>query len=159
MSGSDERLSVPKLRRRPRQPFGAEELRVLRLVADTLIPAVDGHPAGSAIKDFESLVGQAAAILDPQFDRLVALLKELAPVAPEQMWDRLRGMNDARNDDFYLLSLVVAAAYLHSPEMTQALGYPVPHQNPAGMFDAAEELESGILDPVIARGPIYVRAD
>lgn len=42
---------------------------------------------------------------------------------------------------------------------SEASPYPAPHQNPARMFDAAEELKSRIPEPVFARGPVYVRLD
>ncbi len=134
-------------------------MRVLRLVADTLIPAADSNPSGSAIEDFEGLTAQALAILDARFDQLVAVMADLSSVSAADMWDRLRGFNSDRADDFYWLSMVVVAAYLYSPEVKAALSYPTPHPNPSGMFDVAEELESGILDPVIERGPIYVKVD
>jgi len=46
-----------------------------------------------------------------------------------------------------------------SDEIKNTLHYPAPHPNPASMFEIADELSSGILDPVIERGPIFVYAN
>ena len=153
------RLSVSRTKRAARRALTEDEMRILRLVADTLIPAAEGKLSGSAVKDFERLTGQALAILDARFDQLTAVMADLSPVSAADMWDRLREFNSVRADDFYWLSMVVVAAYLYSPEMKATLGYPTPHPNPYDLFEVAEELESGILDPVIERGEIYVRAD
>ena len=52
---------------------------------------------------------------------------------------------------------VVAAAYLINPEVRQLLGYPagVRARQPAYPDEADSYLDDGILDAVIARGPIY----
>ncbi len=51
--------------------------------------------------------------------------------------------------------LVVTAAYYLSPKVRRSIGYP--GQRPHEVFpDQAEhDLRDGILDPVIARGPIW----
>ncbi len=158
-SSSGERLSISKVRSRPRREFTVDEMRVLRLIADTLIPASGTCPTGSGVEDFDALATQAMTILDKHFEKVTNVLSELLNVPPSLMWERLREMNDTRADEFYWLSMVVVAAYLYSPEMLKSLNYPLPHPNPASMFQIAEELEGGILDPVIERGEIFVRAD
>jgi len=152
-----ERLSVTRLSSRPPRPLTGAELGTLRVVADALIPATGGNPSGSSVADFESGVHTALAILDRQFDDITAVLGNLAHIDSEDMYAHLRRFADAEPNRFYTLSLVVSAAYVYSAEMTAALGYPRPHRNPPGLIDAADELETGILDPVMARGPIYVR--
>lgn len=150
------RLSVSKLQRRPSRDLTLRELETFTLIADTLIPGTEDNPAGSAVKNFSALVTQAVAILDSRFEQLTSNLAELAAAKAEEMWERLRELSVSRPDDFYWLSTVVVAAYLYAPEIKEKLGYPTPHPNPADMFEVAEELSSGILEPVIQRGPVYI---
>lgn len=153
------RLSVSHMKRRPRRAFTEQEAGVLRLVADTLIPAKGSYRSGSSVTGFIGLATRATTILDAKFEMLEALLAELENVPPGSMWQYLEELNCTRFDAFYTLSLIIAAAYLNSPELKSELNYPAPHQNPAGMFEIADELSSGILDPVIERGPVFVSAD
>ncbi len=153
------RLSVSSMKRRPRRAFTEGEAAVLRLAADTLIPAKGAYLSGSSVTGFIDLATRAATILDARFEMLEALLAELADIPAASMWDYLEELNRVRFDEFYTLSLIISAAYLNSPEIRSALNYPVPHQNPAGLFEIADELSSGILDPVIERGPVFVSAD
>lgn len=156
---TNERLSVSMPRQAPPRNFTDLEMQTLRVVADTLIPAANGNPSGSGLAKFEGLVTRAAAILDKHFATLTAILGELSAIPSEQMWDRLRELEAQDNETFYLLSTLLAGAYLYSDEMKAELQYPAPHRNPPGLFDAADELSTGILDPVIERGPIFVRVD
>lgn len=153
-SGSGRSFSRP--RKDIRRPLSDLELVTLARVADTLIPPVDGRLAGSAVADFDRLASRALAILDRDFEQVVGALADLAKVPTEALFGHLEDMDRLEPARFYPLSLVVAGAYLYSAEMQAELGYPSPHANPPGMFEIADELGSGILDPVIARGPIWV---
>jgi hypothetical protein len=84
-------------------------------------------------------------------------LAELSSISSEKLWDCLETLNRERQSVFYPLSLLVLGIYIYSPELKESLGYPAPHQNYAELFDAADELASGILDPVVERGSIYTR--
>ncbi len=150
------RLSVSEPRRTPPRALSDEEIRVLRLVGDTLIPATADNPAASDVAEFDQRAARAMAILWKQFDQLTALLSDLSTVSQEDMFAMLRDIEKFRNADFYFLSLVVVSAYLYSPQIKERLNYPDPHRDTPGLFDAADELSSGILDPVVERGPIYV---
>ncbi|WP_160003948.1 hypothetical protein [Rhizobium sp. 18055] len=152
------RLSASLPKRKPRREFTESEIGALGAVADTLIPAKGSNLSGSAVANFRALVTRAATILDSQFEELEALLREVGEIHTENLWNWLKDLDRSRPRDFYLISLIVTAAYVYSEEMKEALKYPVPHQNPAGMFEIADELSSGILDPVMERGPIYVSA-
>lgn len=153
-----DRLSVSRHSEKLSTPFTTTELRILARVADTLIPGDETNLAGSAVGDFEGLVTKAAAILDGKHNTLPGILDTLKDVPEDDLWTFLEKLNADRPADFYILSTVIAAAYIYSPEMGEVLGYPRPHQNPPGLFEIADELSSGILDPVIERGPIYVPA-
>ncbi len=42
-------------------------------------------------------------------------------------------------------------------QVAAALGYPRPHRSPIDALQIADELETGILDPVVERGPLHAR--
>lgn len=155
----NDRLSVSTHTTTPPRPLTDAELATFKRVADCLIPATGGHRGGSDLADFAGLVTRAAALSGHKFHNLMRVVAELAPVAPAALWDQLKQMNSEQPQDFYVLSTTLAAAYLYSAEMQETLNYPRPHRNPASMFDVAEELSSGILDPVMERGRTYVDLD
>ena len=60
-------------------------------------------------------------------------------------------------DRFSSFAFAIAGAYLINPRIRRELGYPgpVPMKQPALPDEADAYLEDGILDVVIARGPLY----
>ncbi|RAZ89417.1 hypothetical protein DPM33_17710 [Mesorhizobium hawassense] len=156
MRGSREkRLSVSRPSAAPPRAFTEAELQTLRIVADTLIPPDGDFRSGSTLSKFDQLVTAAAAILDRHFDMLTGLLAELRATPQTEMWERLKRLEVENGEAFYVLSTLLVGAYIYSDEMKAELKYPAPHRNPPSLFDAADELSSGILDPVLERGPIY----
>ena len=151
-----DRLSVRDVRRASRRELLPIELAALGRVADALIPAVDGHLAGSAVAGFERRAHSAMAILDREFDAIIDTLEALRDVPSAALFEELRGLSFANPRTFYFLSLVVTGIYLYSDEIVAELGYPRPHRNPIDEMQIADELETGILEPVVQRGPRYV---
>lgn len=158
-SNVPDRLSVSKPKKLPPRPFSAAEMATLRRVADTLIPPGDGVLSGAGIAEFDAQVTKAAAILDKKHDALLAGLQHLAGVPMSEMWDVLKGLSEAGDPGFDAISTVLVGAYLYSDEVKARLTYPVPHRNPPDFFDAADELSSGILDPVISGSFTFRAAD
>ena len=154
-----DRLSVSKPKKAPSRPFTMVEMETLRRVADTLIPAVEGSISGGSVADFENLATQAAGILDKSFADLVEALEHFSAVPQDRLWAALESYSAEEGGKFYTLSTLVVGIYLYSDEMKDTLNYPVPHRNPPDMFEVAEELSSGILDPVLSSGFTYVVAD
>ena len=155
------RLSAPNLRKRPRRELTSEEAATLRRVAGALIPAgdADGEIAADTIADFDALAQEALAIMDPAFDSITDALEQLQHVRDDELFAWLRGLDQQEPNLFYSLSLLVTSIYLYSPEVEAELGYPHPHRNPAPENQFVEELETGLLNPVIERGSIYVPID
>lgn len=151
----EQRLSVSRPSSAPPRDFTEAELQTLRIVADTLIPSDVDFRSGSALSQFDQLVTRAAAILDRHFDMVTTVVGELSATPPSAMWERLKRLEAEDGEAFYYLSTLIVGAYIYSDEMKAELNYPAPHRNPPNLFDAADELSSGILDPVIERGPIY----
>lgn len=153
-------LSIPARARIPR-PLTPAELRTLDLVADALIPARDDAPAASEEPDF---IDQLVVALDARadaFEAIVGTLARLAPVAPAQMFDELRVLHDVDGDAFQALSTVIAGAWLLTPGVRDRIGYHGQRSEKAGLEEAADQIASGILDPVLDRdpatGPHWVR--
>ena len=154
-----DRLSVSRPKKAPPRDLSAAEVATLRRVADTLIPAGNGLPSGGAVEKFEELATRAAAILDKTFPVLVAVIERLAPVPQADLWDTLKSLAADDDGGFNAISTLLVGVYLYSDEVKEGLGYPAPHRNPPDFFDAADELSTGILDPVMASDFTYVRTD
>lgn len=154
-----DRLSVSTPRKLPPRALTARELATLRCIADTLIPPGDGLTSGGGVADFEALATRAAAILDKSFDALTGVLKTLADVSPDALWETLKTLSEEDEVGFHTVSMLLVGVYLYSEEGKAQVDYPQPHRNPPDLFDAADELSSGILDPVISSGFTYVAAD
>lgn len=129
--------------------FSAADRIKIAEIADCLIPGGAGLPSASD-----------ADAQGQWLDRVVAARRDLA--APLRKAARAEGDAPARLaalDQVELDSVryAVAAAYLIVPQVRALLGYPagVPARQPAYPDEAESYLEDGILDPVIARGPIY----
>ncbi|KAA9164031.1 hypothetical protein FPZ12_008420 [Amycolatopsis acidicola] len=149
------RLSAPVVRKTARRSLTAEEMADLRRVAAVLIPSDgDGRPGGDEVAAFDDYVTEALAILDPVLDNVAAALAAIHDVPTGELFSALRQLDSGSPHLFHPLSLLVTSVYLYSAEMEAELGYPHPHRNPPDLSEAADEIEGGILDPVIARGSI-----
>jgi hypothetical protein len=140
--------------------LSAGQRRVLLAAADVLVPADGGVPAASATAGFDEYLDRALAARTEVLPDLGALLDAL-PVGVETVGTdpgadgmalELRRMDSERPDDLRLLTDVVAGAYFMIPAVLARIGYPGQHREPARLEDAADEIETGILDPVIDRG-------
>jgi hypothetical protein len=155
-ASSDRRLSVPPRRTTPPRPLSDDEHTTLLRIADTLIPAAGPNPKASEAQQFPAYLHLALAARADVFEIVLNAVNELADVddlyaALKQMWADDKGTFDP-------LSSIIAGAYFMTPQVKELIGYPGQHRDPAGLEDAANELETGILDPVLERGPIYVSA-
>lgn len=148
------RLSAPTVRKSARRPLTDTESADLRRVAAVLIPPVGDRLGGDQVAAFDDDVAEALAVLDPVFDDVVAALAAIHDVSTTELFGALREMDADAPQLFHPLSLLVTAVYLYSAEIEAELGYPHPHRNPVGMTEAADEIDSGILDPVVERGSI-----
>ena len=83
---------------------------------------------------------------------------KLAETPDDELWEALKTMSADDNATFDPLSAVLAGAYFMTPQVMKLIGYPGQHRDPAPLELAADEIGSGILDPVLERGFIYVSA-
>lgn len=127
--------------------------RVLLHTADVLIPEGAGRPNATAAPGYES---QLAICLEARRDVVHEIAEVLAGLLEESdLESALRRMDVEQPDRLEILGNLAAAAYFMVPEVASTTGYVAPHRNPAAYDEAVDELATGILDPVIDRGPIY----
>lgn len=157
-TGHDRRLSVPHRKTKPPRPLTASEESTVLRIADTLIPESGPNPKASDARDFVAYLHLALAAWSDVFDAVLKAVNDLADVPVEGMRDALKRLWAEDKVTFDPLSSVIAGAYFMTPQVKELIGYPGQHRDPAGLEDAANELETGILDPVIERGSIYVSA-
>jgi hypothetical protein len=154
----EQRLSVPARRTRPARPLTEDELTALLRVADCLIPASGPNPKASDAEQYVSYLQLALAARADVFDGVLAAATELADVPEADLWEALRELWSKDKASFDPLSAVVAGAYFMTPQVMGLIGYPGQHRDPAPLDLAANEIGSGIMDPVLERGSIYVSA-
>ena len=83
------------------------------------------------------------------------VLAELDGAAPDVADQALRKLHAEQPVTFQALTAVITGAWLLTPTVRERIGYPGQRRDPARFDEAADQLSDGILDPVIARGPIY----
>jgi hypothetical protein len=158
VEGPGERLSVPpRILTTPRR-LDDDEWATLLAIADTLIPAVGDNPAASQAPDYASWLRRALAARAEHFELLVEQLHALAGLRGAELDDALRRASTVQPQAFQVVSAVVAGAYLMVPQVRGLVGYPGQVRSVPRLEEAAEQLDDGILDPVIERGPTYVSA-
>ena len=153
-SAGPRRLSVPPKFAAPRPLTGAE-LGTLRAIAGVLIPASGGNPSAASEPDLDAWLGRAMDARADAFDAITAILARLDGAAPEVIDQTLRALHAREPRQFQALSAVVAGAWLLIPAVRARIGYPGQRRDPARLEEAADQISDGILDPVIARGPVY----
>jgi hypothetical protein len=131
-----------------------EQRATLAGLADVLVPAADRMPAASSVGVHEGRLDRMLAARPDLGEPLAALLAEASGRGAREEVERLQVQDPER---FRLLHSIVVAAYYSSPKVRRLVGYP--GQRPSEVFpDQAEhDLREGILDPVIARGPVWHR--
>jgi hypothetical protein len=130
----------------------AQQRARLLAIADILVPAEGEILSASSTRDFGTWLDRALAARSEVVTWLGSILDGLDPGDLEQA---LRRMDRERPGDLRLLAQVAAGAYFMMPPVLDRIGYPGQHRDPAGLTDAADELGTGILDPVVNRGPMW----
>ncbi|GAB5898083.1 MULTISPECIES: hypothetical protein [Mycolicibacterium] len=153
-----QRLSVPPRNTQPPRALTDTELAALLRVADCLIPASGPNPKASDAEQYIAYLELALAARTDVFEAVVGGARKLSDVPDDELWDALKTMSAEDKFTFDPLSSVLAGAYFMTPQVMKLIGYPGQHRDPAPLELAADEIGSGILDPVLERGHIYVSA-
>jgi hypothetical protein len=123
----------------------------LGAIADQLIPAGSGMPSASE-------AGVAGEFLDEVLaarpDLAAPLDRTLASVDGLSGEDALASLR-SDPDGWGVLTAVVPAAYFLNPAMRDAIGYPGLEARPIDPDLPPDYLADGLLDSVVARGPVY----
>lgn len=133
-------------------PLTAEQRSRLAELADALIAGGAGLPSASEAEVHSVWIDRVFAArrdMEAAVRRVLELPGDAGPV--------VAGLRSSDPELFSLFAFAVAGAWLINPRVRRELGYPgpVPMRQPALPDEADAYLEDGILDVVIARGPIY----
>jgi hypothetical protein len=135
-----------------RPPLDEAQRARLAALADALMPEGDGLPAPSAIGVHGDWIDRALAAV-PMMDPVLRAVLD-APGEPALVLEQLELQEPG---SFSAFAFLVSGAYFMHPRVRQALGYPglAVEANPPLEGEAEFYLEDGLLDPVVARGPVY----
>jgi hypothetical protein len=132
--------------------FGAEKRAQLGGLADELIPAGSGMPSASAA----GVAGRYLdALLEARPDLAAPLLTALEQVEDLAPGAAIAHLRDAHPDGWGVLTAIVPGAYFLNPEMRAAIGFPGLEARPIDAAAEPDYLAGGLLDSVVARGPVY----
>ncbi|WP_033290645.1 hypothetical protein [Amycolatopsis jejuensis] len=130
------------------------ELKTARAVADLLLPGTATAPAATAVPDFDQRFTEACNAVAPEAQQLRLALARVSESPLD--WDSLRTFAETEPELFDVLSAVVSGAYFMSSQALDALGYPHGSRRRPSPQQIADEIDTGILDAVLAR-PSMVR--
>ena len=140
---------------RPPRALTDRERRGFLAAADCLIPDGVLGARPSQQDSFRRWLDRALAARQDAFALVTALAARLSDLSPENVQVELRLLAGRPGSGFDELSTIVAGAYLMVEQVREALGYPEQAARPPRFDEAAEEIMSGILDPVQERGAVY----
>jgi hypothetical protein len=130
----------------------AEQRATLAALADVIVPGAEGMPSASEVKVHERWIDRAVSGRPDLEDELRRAVDVAAGRDPESELARLR---DEEPATFEAIALLVTGAYYMVPRVRKLIGYPGQKRTPAYPDEADYDLRDGLLDPVIARGPIH----
>ena len=157
-ASNSQRLSVPQRHTTPPRELTESELSTLLRIADCLIPADGPNPKASDAVDYTAYLQLALGARTDVFNAVIAGVDKMAGVPESELWEALKRMSVDDKFTFDPLSSIVAGAYFMTPQIMELIGYPGQHRDPAPVDEAANEIATGILEPVLERGHIYVPA-
>ena len=123
----------------------------LGAIADQLIPAGGGMPSASEAGVSGQYLDEVLTSLPDLRDALDTVLASVDGLAPEEAIVVLR--QDPAG--WGVLTAVVPAAYFMNPAIRAAIGYPGLERRPIDPSAEPDYLADGLLDSVVARGPVY----
>ncbi|MFF5988538.1 hypothetical protein [Prauserella flavalba] len=129
-----------------------EEREAVYLIGETLIPEGGSGPSADQAAVATQFIDRFFELRPDLHSGFRELLAEADLKRPREWCERLERQRPA---DFSTLTFVIAGAYLLSPKARGWLKY----EGQVGEYQDGspqpEYAEGGLLDPVIARGPIY----
>lgn len=132
---------------------GLDEARraTLAALADVLVPAADGLPSASEADPAGKWLARALAARPDLVPALEAVLEAARGREPAEEARRLSEEDPA---GFDALATIVSGAYYMNVKVRKRIGYPGQKPSPPYPDEAEYYLRDGLLDPVVARGPL-----
>ncbi|MFL5725001.1 MAG: hypothetical protein ACJ77F_01545 [Chloroflexota bacterium] len=134
---------IATLSREERATFGA--------IADRLIPAAHGMPSAADIVDDARL----RFVLNARPDLVEPLHAALAGGVGDDLDARLDDLGRDDPQALGALELVIVAGYYTDKTVRELIGYPGQMALSLRSWELPEYLEEGLIDAVVARGPIW----
>jgi hypothetical protein len=123
----------------------------LGAIADELIPAGGGMPSASDAGVSGQYLDDVLTSLPDLRDALDTTLAAVDGLEPAEAIAVLR--EDPAG--WGVLTAIVPAAYFMNPAIREAIGYPGLERRPIDPSAEPDYLADGLLDSVVARGPVY----
>lgn len=130
-----------------------EERNNFRALADALLPAHGAMPSASAVDVADSTLDHLIGL---RADLLPDLLRGLRTINAEESADSaIERLSDADSDALCAIRLFALAGYYQHPRVRQLIGYPGQESHEPDIQDPPPYVASGLLAPVLQRGPIW----
>lgn len=128
------------------------DIATLTRLGAVLVPGDAVAPSAAEVPGFDALLRSAVKACGYQDAKFRAAIDAIPANAD---WSTTRAFTAADPSSFDMVSVLITGAYFMSPFVLGRLGYPLERRHPAGIEEFAEEYETGVLDPVISRGPRF----
>jgi hypothetical protein len=134
-----------------------DELRAwLRAMADELIPAADGMPSAGAVGVADQ---QLDLVLAARPDLLRQLLRAFARTGELAGAAAFAALGELDPDAQGAVAQIVAGGYYASATVRELIGYVGQQPIPVRPQDFPEYISEGLLERVVARGPVHRSVD
>lgn len=137
---------------RRRASLSGAQRRTLGRLADELIPRSDAMPSATDVNIGGELIDLVLGSRDDLAKDLERLLDDAEHENPTAT---LRRLASGDRNGLHMLRLVVAGGYLMSPRVGRLIGYAGQQPKQVDPYSYVALVDSGLLDPVVARGPIF----
>lgn len=131
--------------------FDEQRLAVLAAVADHLIPEAYGMPSAGLVVDGTRL----RFVLGARPDLVEPLRMALRPELGDDPAARLSVLERDEGEHHAALLLAVVGGYYTDRDVRDRLGYPGQQAKQLYSWKYPEYMEEGLIDKVLARGPIW----
>jgi len=147
-------MAMPKDRVLELCGLDATDLDRLRAYGDVLLPANGDAPRFSDADPTGEVMVLTLEQVGHRFAQILEILADTPGATPAE---QLQALESARPDKFTYLRDLLVCCYLSTPTIWQILGYDGRKERLPAEGEAEMYLAGGILDPVIAVGPIYTQ--